>query len=42
MEYVPDNYDAFIVYESENERMDRLHKRMQLEIDNKEQEERNE
>lgn len=42
MEYVPDNYDAFVIYETEQERVKRLHKRMQIELESFGQEECNE
>ena len=28
---VPDNYDAFVMYEREQERLERIHKRRELE-----------
>ena len=34
--YVPDNYDTFVIRESEQERIKKLHKRMQLEINEEE------
>ena len=34
--YVPDNYDAYCQYEAEQERIDRLRKRKQLEYEKEE------
>ena len=38
IEYVPDNYDAFITYEREQKRIERLHKKQEIkeEIENEE------
>jgi hypothetical protein len=33
MGYVPDNYDAFVIHETEYERSDRLRKRIEKEME---------
>ena len=38
MSYVPDNYDAYISQESEHERLERIYKRFELEMEGKENE----
>lgn len=36
MSYVPDNYDAYISHESEQERLERIYKRFNDELEDKE------
>lgn len=42
MEYIPDNYNAFVINESEQDRIGRLHKRKEKELENSDKEESNE
>lgn len=35
MEYIPDNYDAFVFYELEQERLNRIHNMEEIEEESK-------
>lgn len=38
VDYIPDNYDAYVIYENEQERIDRLHRKIEIEMERKEDE----